>query len=73
MLLAFLLGLFGFIFLGVPIAFSLIMTTVILMMLSSGSIAPAIISQSIVRGVDSFPLMAIPFFMLNSFGSLIIL
>lgn len=64
MLLAFLLALFGFIFLGVPIAFSLIMTTVVLMLLSAGSVAPAIISQSIVRGIDSFPLMAIPFFML---------
>ncbi|WP_291636757.1 TRAP transporter large permease [Clostridium sp.] len=64
MLLSFLLALFGFIFLGVPIAFSLIMTTVVLMLLSSGSVAPAIISQSIVRGIDSFPLMAIPFFML---------
>ncbi|MEK6266893.1 MAG: TRAP transporter large permease, partial [Clostridium sp.] len=45
-------------------AFSLIMTTVVLMLLSTGSVAPAIISQSIVRGIDSFPLMAIPFFML---------
>jgi tripartite ATP-independent transporter DctM subunit len=64
MLLAFLLSLFGFIFLGVPIAFSLIMTAVILMLLSSGSVTPAILSQSMVRGIDSFPIMAIPFFML---------
>lgn len=64
MLFAFLAGLFGFIFLGVPIAFSLIMTAVILMLLSSGVVTPAIIAQSIVRGIDSFPIMAIPFFML---------
>jgi len=64
MLLAFLLSLFGFIFLGVPIAFSLVMTAVILMLLSSGSVTPAILSQSMVRGIDSFPIMAIPFFML---------
>ncbi len=63
MLLAFLLGLFGLIFLGVPIAFSLILTTVVLMVLS-GNITPSLIAQSIVRGIDSFPIMAIPFFML---------
>lgn len=63
MIIAFLVSLFGFILLNVPIAFSLILTTVVLMLLSSG-ISPAIIAQNIVRGIDSFPLMAIPFFIL---------
>lgn len=63
MLTAFLLGLFGFILLNVPIAFALLLTTIVLMYLSSG-IEPAIMTQSLVRGIDNFPLMAIPFFML---------
>lgn len=64
MLVAFLGGLFGFILLNVPIAFALICTTVILMILLNGSISAPIITQSLIRGIDSFPLMAIPFFML---------
>ncbi|MHB1653992.1 MAG: TRAP transporter large permease [Desulfitobacteriaceae bacterium] len=64
MLVAFLVGLFGFILLNIPIAFSLILTTVVLMILSGGGVSSAIITQSVVRGIDNFPLMAIPFFML---------
>lgn len=63
MLVAFLVALFGFILLNIPIAFALIMTTVVLMLLSDGVSAP-VITQSLIRGVDNFPLMAIPFFML---------
>ncbi|WHH59368.1 TRAP transporter large permease [Petroclostridium sp. X23] len=63
MLIAFLVALFGFILLNVPIAFSLILTTVVLMMFMD-SVSAEIITQSIVRGIDSFALMAIPFFVL---------
>ena len=64
MLTAFLLGLFGFILLNIPIAFALILTTVVLMVLLTGDVSSPIIVQSIIRGIDSFPLMAIPFFIL---------
>jgi TRAP-type transport system large permease protein len=64
MLTTFLIGLFGFVFAGVPIAFSLILVTVVLMLSLSGSISPLIIAQNTMRGIDNFPLMAIPFFML---------
>lgn len=64
MLAAFLLGLFGFILLNIPIAFALVLTTVILMLLLTGDVSTPIIAQSIIRGIDSFPLMAIPFFIL---------
>jgi TRAP-type transport system large permease protein len=63
MLVLFLVGLFGFILLNVPIAFSLILTTIILM-LFQGGLSAEIITQSVVRGIDSSTLMAIPFFML---------
>jgi tripartite ATP-independent transporter DctM subunit len=63
MLTIFLVSLFGFILLNVPIAFSLILTASILM-LFSGNFSPALLAQTIVRGIDSFPLMAIPFFLL---------
>jgi len=64
MLTTFLLGLFGFVFAGVPIAFSLILVTVLLMLFLSGTVSPLIIAQNTMRGIDNFPLMAIPFFML---------
>lgn len=63
MLVVFLVCLFGFILLNVPIAFALILTTIALMIFQNG-ISPEIITQSLVRGIDSFPLMAIPFFIL---------
>lgn len=63
MLTAFLLSLFGFIFLNVPIAIVLILTTVILMLLMD-NVSAHIVAQSVVRGIDNFPLMAIPLFML---------
>jgi len=64
MLTAFLISLFGFIFLNVPVAFSLLLTTVVLMLLLQGHIDPLIIAQNVLRGIDNFPLMAIPFFVL---------
>lgn len=63
MLIAFLSSLFSFIFLNVPIAFSLILTTIVLMVFSN-ELSSANIASSIYRGIDNFPLMAIPFFML---------
>lgn len=63
MLTAFLISLFGFIFLNIPIAFALVLTTVVLMLFVD-SVSAHVIAQSIVRGIDNFPLMAIPLFML---------
>ena len=63
MLTVFLLALFSFIFIHIPIAFSLILTTVVLM-IYIGDFSALVISQNILRGIDNFPLMAIPFFML---------
>ncbi len=63
MLIAFLISLFGLILLNVPIAVVLILTTVVLMLLMD-TVSAHIVAQSVVRGIDNFPLMAIPLFML---------
>lgn len=63
MLSAFLTSLFSFIFLNIPIAFSLILTTIVLM-IYAGELSSANIASAVYRGIDNFPLMAIPFFML---------
>jgi TRAP-type transport system large permease protein len=63
MLIVFLIALFGFILLSVPIAFSLVLTAVVLM-LYTGTISFSVLSQSLIRGIDNFPLLAIPFFIL---------
>jgi len=63
MLTLFLIALFGFVLLSVPIAFALVLTTLVLMVFMH-AVSPALLVQNIVRGVDSFPLMAIPFFLL---------
>lgn len=55
--------LLGTMALGLPIAFSLIITGVALM-LASGQFDPTLVSQKMVEGTDSFPLLAIPFFLL---------
>jgi tripartite ATP-independent transporter DctM subunit len=62
MLAVFLLSLFGLILINVPIAFCLIATAVI-MMAFQGGISAQILTQNLIKGVDSFPLLAIPFFM----------
>ncbi len=64
MLALFLGSLFFFIFMYVPIAFALILTSIALMYTLTGDVVGAMIAQNIVRGIDSFPLMAIPFFVL---------
>ncbi|OAP36761.1 L-dehydroascorbate transporter large permease subunit [Sinorhizobium glycinis] len=56
-------SLIGAIALGVPIAFALLICAVALMLLQ-GNIDTTILSQKIIEGADSFPLLAIPFFML---------
>ncbi len=64
MLTAFLVALFAFVFMNVPIAFALLLTGVVLMLMMGTTSAPLMI-QNVVRGIDSFPLMAIPFFILS--------
>jgi tripartite ATP-independent transporter DctM subunit len=64
MLAIFLTSLFGLIILNVPVAFSLIATASVMMLAQSDTISPQILTQSLVKGIDSFPLLAIPFFMI---------
>lgn len=59
----FLVSLFGFILLSVPIAFSLLLSAVVLM-IYAGDFSAYTIMQSLVRGFDSFSLLAIPAFIL---------
>jgi tripartite ATP-independent transporter DctM subunit len=49
--------------LGMPLAFSLIVSGVALM-LHLDNFDTQIVSQNLIRGADNFPLMAVPFFML---------
>jgi tripartite ATP-independent transporter DctM subunit len=57
--------LFGTILLGMPIALSLITTSVVLFIINGiGSIPLIAIPQNIVAGVDSFTLLAVPLFIL---------
>ncbi|MBB6448646.1 tripartite ATP-independent transporter DctM subunit [Geomicrobium halophilum] len=55
--------LFFFLFLGVPVAFSLLLSA-IAMTIVLGIFDPQIITQNLVNGANNFPLMAIPFFIL---------
>lgn len=59
----FIVSLLGGIAIGMPIAFALLLSGVVLMF-SIDFFDPQIIAQSLVSGADSFPLLAIPFFML---------
>jgi tripartite ATP-independent transporter DctM subunit len=59
----FLTSLFGFVLLGVPIAFALFLTALVLSW-AMGNWSPALVVQTVFRGIDNFPLMAIPFFLL---------
>jgi tripartite ATP-independent transporter DctM subunit len=56
-------SLLGAMALGIPIAFALLVCAVVLMF-ASGQVDMTILSQKVVEGADSFPLLAIPFFML---------
>ncbi|MBN2370073.1 MAG: TRAP transporter large permease [Vicinamibacteria bacterium] len=63
MIVLFLLCLFGLILMGMPVAFALFLTALVLAW-SLGAWSPPLIVQNVFRGIDSFPLMAIPFFLL---------
>ncbi len=63
MTLALFLGvLIGSILLGLPVAFALLLAAMALM-LQMGLFSADILAQSLINGVDSFPLLAIPFFL----------
>ncbi|GGA68473.1 dehydroascorbate transporter [Nitratireductor aestuarii] len=61
--LVFLGSLLGTISIGVPISFALMLSAVALMMLM-GNVDAQILAQRLVNGADSYPLMAIPFFLI---------
>src|ERR1700754_4282954 len=57
-------SLLGAMALGMPIAFALLVCAVALMVMQ-GQMDATILSQKLLEGADSFPLLAIPFFMLT--------
>ncbi len=61
--LIFIVSLFGAMALGMPLAFSLLVSGVALM-LHLDNFDTQIVSQNLINGADNFPLMAVPFFML---------
>jgi len=61
--LVFTLSLLGAMVLGTPIAFALLVCGAALMVFQ-GQVDTTILSQKLIEGADSFPLLAIPFFML---------
>ncbi|WP_342129579.1 TRAP transporter large permease [Hydrogenophaga sp. OTU3427] len=62
-ILVFVLSLLGAMALGMPIAFALIACGVVLM-LFMGNFDTQILAQNLLEGVNNYPLMAVPFFML---------
>jgi tripartite ATP-independent transporter DctM subunit len=54
---------FGALFLSAPIVFSLALTALTLLW-NKGMLVPQLVVQRMFAGIDSFPMMAIPFFML---------
>jgi tripartite ATP-independent transporter DctM subunit len=61
--LVFILSLLGAMALGMPLAFSLLVSGVALM-LHMDNFDTQIVSQNLISGADNFPLLAVPFFML---------
>jgi tripartite ATP-independent transporter DctM subunit len=61
--LVFIASLLGAMGIGVPIAFALMLSGVAMMLLM-GSLDAQILAQRLVNGADSYPLMAIPFFLI---------
>lgn len=47
---------------GLPVAFALLLASMVLMV-QLGSFSPDILAQGLINGVDNFPLLAIPFFL----------
>lgn len=64
MLLVFLVSLFGMIVLGVPVALALVGTGAFMSLASTGEVTHQVLAQGLYRGIDNFPLLAIPFFLL---------
>lgn len=64
MLLTFIAVLFGALFIGVPIGISMMLSAIVLLF-AMGMFDPQIITENFTMGVNSFPLMAIPFFILT--------
>jgi len=62
MLIIFLVALFGFLLIGVPVAFCLGLAS--LVMMGMQNFGYDVLVQKMVSGIDSFPLLAVPFFML---------
>ena len=62
-LIIFLVALFGGMAIGLPIAYALILTGLALMV-QMDFFDAQIVAQNLLNGADSFPLMAVPFFML---------
>ena len=55
----------GFFIIGIPVGFAILLATLILFYISTGgAVDSAIIFQRMVSGLDSFPLLAIPLFVL---------
>ena len=63
LLLIFVISLFFFLALNIPVGFSLALTSVVLLV-SLGNFSFIVIPQNFIMGTDNFPLMAIPFFIL---------
>ena len=61
--LVFTFALLGTMALGLPVAFALLVSGIALMV-TQGQFDTTILSQKLIEGADSFPLLAIPFFML---------
>ncbi|TCP99823.1 TRAP transporter large permease [Serpentinicella alkaliphila] len=62
MLIIFIVSLFGFLLIGVPVAFCLGLAA--LVMMGMQNFGYDVLVQKMVGGIDSFPLLAVPFFML---------
>jgi TRAP-type mannitol/chloroaromatic compound transport system permease large subunit len=62
-ILTFMLSLLGAMALGAPIAFSLLICAVA-MMLQMDNFDSQILAQNLMEGANNYPLMAVPFFML---------
>ena len=62
MLIIFLVALFGFLLMGVPVAFCLGLAALVMMGIQN--FGHEMLVQKMVGGIDSFPLLAVPFFML---------
>ncbi len=59
-----LLLLFGFIALGVPVAFAMGLASTVFILVAPGQIPLEVLPQRMIAGMDSFSLLAIPFFYL---------